>query len=121
MPPGRGKPAINHPQLGVAFLLNMNAFGVSRCSKLQFSAESGFRSLARHLPMTPSLGCSILDGRNSEKMRCHVRRGARRLVCANPKQHVGTVNPASGGRLGGTVGILMRLLEANCLYTLASF
>lgn len=33
-----------------------------------------------------------------------------------PQQHMGTVNPTSARHLGHTVGILMRLLEANCLF-----
>lgn len=33
-----------------------------------------------------------------------------------PQQHMGTLNPTSARHLGHTVGILRRLLEANCLF-----
>lgn len=69
--------------------------------------RDGFRSLPAPPPLRgPAPGCTTLEGRNSEKMRCHVRHRARGRVCANSGNTWRPRSRASALHLGGFVGTL---------------
>lgn len=110
MPRGCGKPAINHPRPGVAFLSNVNAFGVALFHAPVLCREQipQTRTLLPHdpLPWLHHPGWQEFGENAVSRPRTRLRQ---------PQQQKGNVNPTSAHHLGHTVGMLMRLLEANCL------
>lgn len=96
--------------------------GVASCSKASVLPRNKW--IPQPPPPHPPLrGPPTLEGRNSEKMRCHVRRCACGRVCANCSNTWGPRIRASALRSGGSVGlcvglfIVTRLAGEVCPYS----
>lgn len=96
--------------------------GVARCSKAPVLPQNEWipQPLPYHSQALPP-GCTTLEGRNLEKMRCHVRYCARGRVCANSSNTWGPRIWASALHVGVFLWLFIVTRLEGEVYTLDSF